>query len=38
MSSVNIFRFQTLACAAITEQVDPVVRTRRLLLKHVAAL
>ena len=38
MSTVNRFRFQMSACAAITEQVDPVVTTPRLLLKHVAAL
>jgi len=38
MATVNRFRFQLLACAAITEQVDPVVTSPRLLLKHVAAL
>jgi hypothetical protein len=32
------FRVEIIACAAIKEQVDSVVRGPRLLLKHAAAL
>jgi len=38
MTTVNGFRFHILACTAITEQVEPVVISPRLFLKHVAAL